>query len=150
MKNAVVYDVTTAFRYEDNIQNLRIWNSTVGRNVTRTFLAASAPNATLDVRNLLSMPALTAEAKPSSNLRVTATSFVDASAHDYHLAPGSPAIDSGERLSEVTIDRDGVARPQGSRPRRGAYERRPDADARAGAALRRALARPSSPDDEIC
>ena len=38
VKNAVVHDVTTAFRYEDDIQNLRIWNSTVGRNVSRTFL----------------------------------------------------------------------------------------------------------------
>jgi len=123
VKNAVVYDVATAFRYEDDIQNLRIWNSTIGGNVSRTFQAASALKATLDVRNLLSMPALTSEAKPSSNLRVSASSFVDASTHDYHLAPGSPAIDSGEGLGDVTIDRDDLARPQGSRYDVGAYER---------------------------
>lgn len=122
--NALVHDVTTAFRYEDNIQNLRIWNSTVGRNVTRAFQAASAPSAILDVRNLLSMPALTAEARASSNLRVTAAAFINVAVHDYHLVPDSPAIDAGERLSAVTIDRDGVERPQGSAYDVGAYETR--------------------------
>lgn len=122
VKNAVVFDVGTAFRYEDNIQNVRIWNSTVGRNVTRAFQAASAPGATLDVRNLLSIPAITSEARGSSNQRATAAAFVDAAADDYHLAPGSPAIDAGEALSGVTIDRDGVERPQGGAHDAGAYE----------------------------
>jgi hypothetical protein len=120
--NAVVHDVTTAFRYEDNIQNLRIWNSTVGRNVTRAFQAASAPNAMLDVRNLLSIPALTPEAHASSNLSVTVAAFVNAAVDDYHLVPGSPAIDAGERLTTVTVDRDGVERPQGGTYDVGAYE----------------------------
>ena len=123
--NAVVHDVTTAFRYEDNIQNLRIWNSTVGLNVGRPFQVASAPNATLDVRNLLSIPSLTAEARASSNLRVSPSAFVNAGAHDYHLAPGSPARDSGERLTAVTIDRDGVERPPSGAYAVGAYEDRP-------------------------
>jgi hypothetical protein len=101
VRNAVIYNVTTAFRYEDNIQNLRIWNSTVGLDVSRAFQAASAPKATLDVRNLLSIPEFGAEASS---------------------AP-SPAVDGGERLDEVTIDRDGVARPQGSGYDVGAYER---------------------------
>jgi hypothetical protein len=122
LKNALVHDVTTAFRYEDNIQNLRIWNSTVGRNVTRAFQAASTPRATLDVRNLLSVPALTSEAGASSNLRAPLTAFVDAAVHDYHLAAGSPAVNAGERIVEVTTDRDGVARPQGEAWDVGAYE----------------------------
>jgi hypothetical protein len=122
LKNAVVYDVATAFRYEDDIQDLRIWNSTVGRNVVRPFYAASAPGATLEVRNLLSIPALGGEARGSSNLRVTAAAFVDAAAHDYHLVPGSPALDAGERLMGVTVDRDGVERPQGRTHDAGAYE----------------------------
>lgn len=122
VKNAVVYDVGTAFRYEDNIQNVRIWNSTIGRNVARGFHAASAAGATLDVRNLLSIPALTPEARGSSNQRATAAAFVNAAADDYHLAPGAPAIDAGEGLSDVTIDRDGVERPQGSAHDVGAYE----------------------------
>ena len=122
VKNAVVHDVATAFRYEDNIQNLRIWNSTVGRNVTRAFQAAVTPTATLDVRNLLSVPALTAEAGADSNLNAALTVFVDAAIHDYHLAAGSPAINAGERLVEVATDRDGVERPQGSAYDVGAYE----------------------------
>ena len=122
VKNAVVYDVGTAFRYEDNIQNLRIWNSTVGRNVTRVFHPASAAGATLDVRNLLSIPPLTSEARDASNQRAAAAAFVNAGADDYHLAPGAPAIDAGEGLRDVTIDRDGVERPQGGAHDVGAYE----------------------------
>jgi hypothetical protein len=122
VKNAVVHDVVTAFRYEDNIQNLRIWNSTVGLNVTRVFQEASAPAAVLDVRNLLTVQALPNALRAPSNLVVAATAFVDAAAHDYHLAAGAPAADAGERLTEVTIDRDGVERPQGSAYGVGAYE----------------------------
>ena len=125
VKNAVVYDVTTAFRYEDNIQDLRIWNSTVGRNVTRVFQPAAAAGATLDVRNLLSIPVLGSEARAASNLRVAATAFVNVVANDYHLAAGSPALNSGERLEDVTIDRDGVERPQGGGYDIGAYELAP-------------------------
>ena len=42
VKNAVVHDVTKAFRYEDDIQNLKIWNSTLGSHVTSPFQAASS------------------------------------------------------------------------------------------------------------
>jgi hypothetical protein len=122
VKNAVVHDVVTAFRYEDNIQNLRIWNSTVGLNVTRAFQEAAAPAAVLDVRNLLTVQALPNALRAPSNLVVAATAFVDAAAHDYHLAAGAAAADVGERLTDVTTDRDGVERPQGSAYAVGAYE----------------------------
>jgi hypothetical protein len=65
IKNAVVYDTLTAFRYEDDIQNLLIWNSTIGDGVSRAFRAASSSSVGLDVRNLLVLGAqteLTAEA----------------------------------------------------------------------------------------
>jgi hypothetical protein len=45
-KNAVIHNVTTAFRYEDNIERLRIWNATVGANVTRAFQGRRRPTAT--------------------------------------------------------------------------------------------------------
>jgi len=122
VKNAVVHDVLTAFRYEDNIQDLRIWNSTVGLNVTRVFEAASAPAATLDVRNLLTIQPLPAAFLAPSNLRVAVSAFVNAAAHDYHLAASSPAVDAGDRLTDVTVDRDGVERPQGGAYDIGAYE----------------------------
>jgi len=122
VKNTVVHDVLTAFRYEDDIQDLRIWNSTVGLNVTRVFQAASAPAATLDVRNLLTIQPLPAAFLAPSNLRVAVSAFVNAAAHDYHLAASSPAVDAGDRLTDVTVDRDGVERPQGGAYDIGAYE----------------------------
>jgi hypothetical protein len=122
LKNAVVHDVVTAFRYEDDIQNVRIWNSTVGLNVTRVFQAAAAPAATLDVRNLLTIQPVPAELEAPSNLQIAVSGFVNAAAHDYHLAAGSPSVDAGERIADVAIDREGVERPQGRAYDIGAYE----------------------------
>jgi hypothetical protein len=122
MKNAVVYNVTTAFRYEDNIQNLRIWNSTVGAGVTRAFQAASSSSAGLDVRNLLVLGTRPAEAAHVSNLAVGGAAFVNAAGHNYELAAGAAAIDAGVDLAAVSADRSGVARPQGSAYDVGAYE----------------------------
>ncbi|MBN1675037.1 MAG: right-handed parallel beta-helix repeat-containing protein [Kiritimatiellae bacterium] len=41
------------------------------------------------------------------------------------LQPGSPAIDTGVALEDVTVDRDGTARPEGTAYDLGAYEFRP-------------------------
>jgi hypothetical protein len=122
IKNAVVYDAVTAFRYEDNIANLKIWNSTVGRNVTRPFRAASSGRTGLEVRNLLVYGVLPAEAIDASNRGVGAEAFVNATAHDYRLAPGSVAIDAGITLPGVTRDRINMVRPQGQAYDIGAYE----------------------------
>ena len=48
--------------------------------------------------------------------------FVNTSAGDYHLKPGSPAIDRGLGLSEVTDDLEGRLRPAGIAYDLGAYE----------------------------
>jgi hypothetical protein len=50
--------------------------------------------------------------------------FVNASA-DYHLMPGSPAIDKGTSLLDVTTDLEGQPRPSGIASDIGAYEFRP-------------------------
>jgi hypothetical protein len=123
LMNAVVYNVATAFRYEDHIEQLRIWNTTLGLGVTRPFLAASSTATGLDVRNLLSISALSAEASHSSNLQVGVNAFVNASVHNYALAAGAAAIEAGTTISEVRTDRTGVLRPQGARYDIGAYER---------------------------
>jgi len=123
VQNAIVHDVVTAVRYEDNIENLRVWNSTFGLNVGRPFEAASSRSAGVNVRNLLVLGSrLPEEAFDRSNLAVPNASFVNAGAGDYHLVPGSPAIDVGAVVSSVLTDRDGVRRPQGNGPDIGAYE----------------------------
>jgi hypothetical protein len=123
IKNAVVSDVFTAFRYEDNIQNLHIWNSTVGANVTQAFQAASSVSTGLEVRNLLVFGFLPAQAAHSSNLAVDASAFVSVAERDYRLAAFSPAVDRALPLAEVGTDRLGVTRPQGTAPDVGAFER---------------------------
>ena len=123
VQNTVVYHVATAVRYEDNIQNLRLWNLTLGFEVGRAFQAASSSSSGVDVRNLLVLgPQLPREAIDRSNLAVSHASFVDAAAGDYRLADRSPAIDAGASLATVTFDRIGMPRPQGMAPDVGAYE----------------------------
>jgi hypothetical protein len=52
--------------------------------------------------------------------------FVDVSGNDFHLLKGSPAIESGAPLGEVTLDFDGVNRPQIAGWDIGAYEYLPE------------------------
>lgn len=125
VRNAVVHDVTIAFRYENEIDNLRIWNNTLGFGVTTMFHAASSSRRGLDVRNLLVLgSALSAEASHASNLAVGVEAFLDAPTHNYRLSAGSAAIDVGETIAEIVSDRLGTARPQGKAFDVGAYERR--------------------------
>lgn len=51
--------------------------------------------------------------------------FVDAASGNVHLLPGSPAIDAGVAIDGLTVDYDGVARPQGNGVDIGAFEYRP-------------------------
>jgi hypothetical protein len=123
VKNAVVYNTARAFRYEDNIQNLKIWNGTIGRDVTRPFQAAASGGAGLEVRNLLVLgTALPAQASHPSNRTAPANAFVDAARHNYALVRGASAIDSGVAILDVTTDRAGTSRPQGAAFDVGAYE----------------------------
>lgn len=48
--------------------------------------------------------------------------FVNPAAHDYRLKAGSPAIDAGTTLADVTTDLEGKARPIGAAFDIGAYE----------------------------
>lgn len=122
VKNAVVYNTATAFRYEDNIANLMIWNSTIGNGVTRPFRAASSGRSGLEVRNLLVRGSLPPEAAHTSNWSVGPEAFVNAAVHNYALAPGSAVIDAGIALLGVATDRIGTRRPQGRAYDVGAYE----------------------------
>ena len=122
LKNAVVYNTAVAFRYENDIKLLNVWNSTLGTGVTRGFHAVLSDKRGLDIRNLLVLGSLPPEASNRSNRSVTAVSFVNASTHNYALASGSTAIDSGVALDAVTTDRAGVTRPRGKAYDVGAFE----------------------------
>lgn len=135
LHNAVVWSIgDEAVRYEDDLAPVTIRHGTFGGDLADVFRRAEAPEGTIRAANVLVLGgALPEELTGGSNLAVDDEAFVDAAAHDYHLADGSAAIDAGEALAEVPHDRDGVARPQGAGWDVGAYERcagdcaRPDA-----------------------
>ena len=58
----------------------------------------------------------------ASDRNVTSVGFRDPGNLDYHLAPGSPAIDAGDPASYPTLDIDGHGRPVGVAPDAGADE----------------------------
>ena len=123
VRNAVVYGTGTAFRYENDIERLRIVNSTIGRNVPRAFRAAESHSRGLEVRNLLVLGTLPSEAASQrSNLAAGPNAFVNSAADDYRLVRGSPAIDAGIPIAEVSTDRAGRPRPQGRAFDIGAFE----------------------------
>jgi hypothetical protein len=122
VKNAVIYNVVKAFRYEDNIERLRIWNATIGRAVVKAFEAASSTSVGLDVRNLLVLGKLPREASDPSNLAVGPEAFVSAVTDNYALVIGAAPVDTGVTIPDVTTDRVGVSRPQGVTYDVGAYE----------------------------
>ena len=140
VQNAVVYDVTTGVRYEDDIERVEIWNATFGRDVVRAFRAASSTAAGVDVKNVLFMGPPSSELAGASNMAAPAGHFVDATQHDYRLRSTSPAIDAGISLTAVTTDRLGVARPMQRHWDIGAFEYTP---ADLGARVARLVSRPA-------
>lgn len=123
LRNVVVHDVAVAVRYENDIVPVRIENVTFGNGITTAFVRASAPAGSIDAHNLLVLgAALPADATGASNLAVGDVAFLSAAGDDYRLAGGSAAIDVGEMLAGVAVDRDGTARPQGAAWDVGAYE----------------------------
>ena len=125
LTNSLIYDVDVAFRYEDDVDRLALWANTLGSGVDVPFVAVEDEGQGLDVQNLLLLGStLPIEASTAlGNLAVSELAFVDAAAHDYHLAEGSPALDLGLDLPLVTTDFDGEARPQGLGTDIGADER---------------------------
>jgi hypothetical protein len=122
VQNAVVYDVGTGVRYEDDIERVQVWNSTFGSAIPRFFRAASSTAIGLDVRNVLFLGSASTMPGGLGNMQATTAFFVSAASHDYRLSSSSLAIDAGVAISSVTKDRLGVTRPQGAYWDVGAYE----------------------------
>ena len=96
------------------VVNNIVWNNTAvdGTSTGYSFGSGATVNS-----NLLD----TAYAGGSGNLS-SDPFFADAANNDYHLVFGSPAIDHGAEIAGVTIDFDGVSRPQRSGWDIGCYE----------------------------
>jgi cysteine-rich repeat protein len=60
--------------------------------------------------------------EPGSQSSTSDALFVDVGAADYHLLPGSPAVDAGLTIPSVASDLDGSPRPMGASSDIGAYE----------------------------
>jgi parallel beta-helix repeat protein len=71
-------------------------------------------SAVTDIRNNLGSSA-------SSNLPATAGLFLNATSGDFHLVAGAAAIDAGQDVG-VSVDIEGIGRPQGAGFDFGAYE----------------------------
>jgi hypothetical protein len=125
VRNAVVHDVGTGFRYEDDIEVLDVAYATIGQNVARPFRAASSGWGGVTVTNSLVLGSSLPQEAPAAggNLVASSAFFVGAAANDYRLSDGSPAIDAAHGGPEVSTDRVGTTRPQGTASDVGAYER---------------------------
>jgi hypothetical protein len=122
VQNAVVYDVGTAVRYEDDIERVQVWNATLGSGIARFFRAASSNSAGLDVRNVLYLGSASTMPAGLTNMQAATSFFVNAAAHDYRLRAGTPPIDAGVSIGSVNRDRILVTRPKGAYWDVGAYE----------------------------
>lgn len=128
LRNVVVYDVATAFRYESGRNTIALVNSTIGRNVARVFdSSASASGTVINALNVLVVGrALPPQITAATNLAIGSDGFVDAAAHDYRLRASSPAVGRGSNTGRVPItDRDGRPRVAGEAIDPGAFEYQP-------------------------
>ena len=108
--------------------NIKVYSNTVADNGGDGLFIDGGQSGSLAKNNILSgnSPNYTDEGSgtvESGNIIGTDPMFVDPGAEDYRLQAGSPAIDAGDALAEVTDDISGVARPQGAAHDAGCYER---------------------------
>jgi hypothetical protein len=88
--------------------------------VSHIYVGSSSANIVVDNNFYNSGPRTSGASDPNAVLGNPL--FVNITTEDFHLQGTSPAIDVGVNLAEVPVDKDGVARPQGSAFDMGAYE----------------------------
>lgn len=99
IRNAVIHNVVTGIRYEDDIEKVNVSHTTFGRNVGRPLRAASSGWSGVDARDSLVLASgLPVEMPVSSGNMAAGTSwFVGAATDQYQLAVGSPALDAADQ-----------------------------------------------------
>ncbi len=107
--------------------NTRIYNNTIyGGAQTGIYVEPGATST--DVRNNIAYANGTTQilglgvATVLSNNLITNPRFVNPLVFDFNLQTGSPAIDTGITLGQVTVDFKNTPRPQGAAYDIGAYE----------------------------
>jgi hypothetical protein len=109
-----------------NANNAKVYNNTIYGNGSNGLLVRTVLNAVIK-NNIVygnGMPGIINDGTGTilSNNLTSNPLFVDPAKGNFKLQAGSPAIDTGEALSEVKDDYVGVSRPQGSHYDIGAYE----------------------------
>lgn len=105
----------------------RIYNNTVYKNSGVGIQTGSRSSGAAVVNNISYLNAgaaivVNGRGNTADHNLTTNPSFVDPAAFNFHLQAGSPAVDAGVALIEVSDDYDGVPRPQGPGFDAGAYE----------------------------
>jgi MYXO-CTERM domain-containing protein len=123
--NAVVWGVDNVIRYEDELADAQFLHATIGESIGADVFedGGGGGQTGMVLDNVLVFgDALPPLLEGTSSMTATADAFVDAAAHDYRLVQGAAAIDAGAMLADVTIDRNGTARPDGAGWDVGAFE----------------------------
>lgn len=114
--NNILYSINSAYSciYSNTSNYPRlIYHNTIDCATTNAVVNAGT---TIDNRNNIGPTG-------TNNLPFSASYFVNASGHNYHLVAGQPPVDAGAPLfSVVPVDIEGNSRQTGSAPDLGAYE----------------------------
>lgn len=129
VQNSIVYNNEIGIFVRNDggdLQGLRVCNNTVVDNgfgiLILSDVGPSLLSNNITFGNDDELRDDTGRAVQSSNLVAVDPLFVNRQEKDFHLQQGSPAIDFGETLTDVTVDKDGTSRPQGNGYDAGAYE----------------------------
>ena len=124
--NNIVWGNKGGIQVDYNALDTALYNNTVYSNGAYGLnIGPGSSNA--DIRNnivyLHTTPVVDQGAATNLAANLLANpAFVDAAALNFHIAPSSPAIDTGVTIPQVTMDFDSVSRPQGRAYDIGAYE----------------------------
>ena len=116
IKNAVTYNCEKAIRAEDDVENLKILNSTFGNNIITQieFAGGDGGIGTWEFKNNAFVDKKPSVANDTTNLAIDTlsleTNFIAPSIHNYHLRTGSQLIGTGVDHSLVSVDREGFTR----------------------------------------